>query len=77
MVLLLKGDGTIVETETDIPVSALPSNARSYVKDHYNEATKNKRQKLKSHGDLNFEALVNGKDIMFDANGQFIQEAQD
>ena len=72
------GDGTIVETETDIPIRELPANVRSYVKDHYDDATIKEASKIeKANGDLNFEVLVKGKDIMFDANGQFIQEAQD
>jgi hypothetical protein len=44
---LLKGGGTIVETETYIPLSASLANARSYVIDHYNDATIKKLQKLK------------------------------
>jgi hypothetical protein len=78
MSAIIMGDGTIVETETDIPVSELPANVRSYVKDHYNDATIKEASKIeKANGDMNFEALVNGKDIMFDANGQFKQEAKD
>ena len=51
---------------------------RSYVNDHYNDATIKEASKIeRANGAMNFEALVNGKDIMFDANGQFIQEAQD
>ena len=75
---IIMGDGTIVETETVIPIRELPANVRSYAKDHYNDAIIKESSKIeKVNGDLNFEALVNGKDIMFDANGQFIQEAQD
>ena len=68
------GDGTIVETETDIPITELPAN----MDHHYNDATIKEASKIeKANGDLNFEVLIKGKDIMFDANGQFIQEAQD
>ena len=68
--------GTIIETETDIPVSALPENVRSYLKVHYkSEKIKEAAKIVKANGEVNYEGEVNGKDVIFDNNGRFIKIA--
>jgi hypothetical protein len=32
---------------------------------------------VKANGDINYEAEVHHKDVIFDANGKFIKEAKD
>lgn len=71
-------NGTILETETDIKVSALPSSVQTYVKDHYNGAKiKEAAEIVRANGEKNYEAEVGGKDVLFDINGRFLKEAND
>ncbi len=71
-------NGTILETETDISVSNLPQSAQAYIKEHYKGAKIKEAAKIvKASGEVNYEALINGKDVMFDRNGNFIKVAKD
>ena len=70
--------GTILETETDIAIGELPASAQAYIKSHYPEVKIKEASKIvKTNGEVNYEALVNGKDVMFDTNGKFIKVAKD
>jgi uncharacterized membrane protein YkoI len=70
--------GTILETETDITISSLPAGVESYIKTHYKGAAiKEAAQIIKANGEIIYEAEVNKKDVLFDANGKFIKEAKD
>lgn len=70
--------GTITETETDIAVNKLPQAVRSYLKTHYKGHNIAEAAKIvKANGEVNYEAEVNGKDVMFDSKGKFIVEAKD
>lgn len=70
--------GKIIETETDIAISELPQIVHSYIAQHYKGAkVKEAAKVINEKGELNYEAEVNGKDIMFDANGKFLKEAKD
>jgi len=78
MSAVIQKNGTIVETETDIAISDLPASTQSYVKEHYSGAKIKEASKIvKANGEVNYEALVNGKDVMFDTNGKFIKVAKE
>jgi len=78
MSAVIDNNGTIVETETSIHVSDLPKAVRDYMKKHYaGTKIKEAAKIVKSNGDVNYEAEVNHKDVIFDANGKFIREAKD
>jgi len=78
MSAVIEKNGTIVETETVIPVNDLPQSASSYVKEHYKGIKiKEAAKVVKASGEVNYEAEINHKDIVFDANGKFIKEAKD
>jgi len=78
MSAVIDKNGTIVETEADIPAAQLPKNVRDYVKQHYSAAGISEAAKVvKASGEINFEAEVNHKDLIFDANGKFIKEEKD
>lgn len=78
MSMVIKPDGTIAETETDIKVSELPVSAQNYVKEHYKGKTiKESARITKEDGTVNYEAEVGGKDVLFDADGKFIKEVND
>ncbi|MBA4197205.1 MAG: hypothetical protein C0459_06575 [Chitinophaga sp.] len=70
--------GNLKETEWEIKVSELPASVTDYVKKNYKGKKIDEAAKiLKANGEVNFEAEVGGKDILFDANGKFISEAKD
>lgn len=71
-------DGTMKESEMDIKVTALPASVLAYVKEHYKGKTIKEGAKItKADGTVNYEAEVDGKDVIFDSEGKFIREAKD
>ena len=78
MSALYETNGTLAETEMDIKVADLPATVQAYVKEHYKGKTVKEAAKItKADGTVNYEAEVNGKDVIFDVNGKFIKEAKD
>ena len=75
---MFEPNGTFTESETDIKVADLPATVLSYVKEHYKDKTIKEGAKItKADGTVNYEAEVNGKDVIFDANGKFLKEVKD
>lgn len=65
--VLFMPDGTVVETEIEIKVEALPGAVLDYVKTHYKAAVIKEAAKItKADGSLQYEAAVNGTDLIFD-----------
>lgn len=78
MSAVIDEEGTIIETEADIAINELPEKARRYVKASYQKAKVKEAAKIvKANGKINYEAEVNGKDVIFDNNGKFIRETAD
>lgn len=78
MSAVIDKNGTIVETETDIAISDLPAPVQPFIKGHYPNAKITEAAKIvKENGDVNYEAEVNHKDLVFDANGKFVKETED
>jgi hypothetical protein len=78
MSVVIDESGTIVETETDIPVTDLPAAAQDYIKQHYpSMVIKEASTITKANGEVNYEAEVDDKDVIFDANGRFMEEEKD
>jgi hypothetical protein len=74
---LFDSKGNMLEIEVDIKVSDLPASVLIYVKDHYNGKNIKAGAKItKANGIVNYEAEVNGKDLIFDANGINIKEVK-
>jgi hypothetical protein len=70
--------GNITETESDIAIKQLPAAISAYVKQHYKGAQITEASSIKkSGGEMNYEARVKGKDVIFDANGKFLKESKD
>ncbi|MCY7422051.1 MAG: PepSY-like domain-containing protein [Chitinophagaceae bacterium] len=70
--------GNITETETDIAIKQLPVAISDYVMQHYKGAKITEASAIKKGGgEMNYEARVKGKDVIFDANGKFIKEVKD
>lgn len=65
--------GKIVETEVEIPVSALPLPALEYVKNNYKNNKVKKAYKITdANGIVIYKAEVKGVDLIFDSNCNFI-----
>jgi biopolymer transport protein ExbD len=78
MSVVINESGTIVETETDISVTDLPTAVQDYVKQHYQgKVIKEASTITKANGEVNYEAEVDDKDLIFDVNGKFIEEEKD
>ncbi len=72
--VLYLADGTLTETEVAIKPSSLPAAVINNIKANYKGATVKEAAKItKANGAINFEAEVNGKDLIFDANGKFLK----
>ena len=75
---MFEPNGTFTESEIDIKVAALPASVLAYVKEHYKGKTIKEGAKItKADGTVNYEAEVNGKDVIFDVNGKFLKEMAD
>jgi alpha-amylase/alpha-mannosidase (GH57 family) len=78
MSAVIDKNGTIVETETDIPVTDLPKAVHDYMKKNYSGVKIEEAARIvRANGEVNYEAEVPHKDVIFDANGKFIKEAKD
>lgn len=77
MSVLYNANGTVDETEMEIPVSQLPAAATSYVTQHKMGKISEAAKITKANGEINYEAEVKGKDVIFDAVGNFLKEVKD
>ena len=78
MSCVIDHSGTILETETDIPVSELPTEAVLYLKTHYKgHKVKEASKIVKQNGEVNYEAMVKDRDVMFDVNGKYLKEIKE
>ena len=78
MSALFEANGTMTESETDMAVNQLPSKVLAYVKAHYPGKTVKEGAKItKADGTVTYEAEVNGKDVIFDASGNYMKVVAD
>ena len=78
MSALFEANGSIAESEMGIKVADLPATVLVYVKEHYKgKSIKESAKITKADGTVNYEAEVDGKDVIFDATGKFIKEVKD
>lgn len=70
--------GNLQETEQEIKISDLPAGITEYIRQNYKGASIKEVAKItKANGEVNYEAEVNKKDLLFDTKGKFIKEAKD
>lgn len=78
MSALFEVNGTFTESEVDIKTEDLPATVLAYVKEHYKGKTIKEGAKItKADGTINYEAEVDGNDVIFDAAGKFLKEVKD
>jgi len=76
--VIIDHKGMILETETGMAVTELPATALEYLKSHYKGMKVKEAAKIvKAGGEIMYEAGMNGKDILFDADGKFLKEVKD
>ncbi|ANE53719.1 hypothetical protein SY85_24885 [Flavisolibacter tropicus] len=75
MSCVIDQQGSILETETDMAVSKLPATITNYIHQHYKGSKIKEAAKIvKANGEINYEAEVGGKDLLFDSSGKFLKE---
>jgi hypothetical protein len=78
MSAVFKANGIQLEFELEINAATLPATVLVYVKQYYKGAAIKEAAKVtKANGEVNYEAEVKGKDLLFDSAGKFIKVAQD
>ena len=77
MSAVFEASGTLTESEMEIPLAELPAAVKSYIKTHYNGASIKEAAKItNATGKIEYEAAIKGKDIICDADGNFIKEVK-
>lgn len=70
--------GKIKETETVIPLSALPAAVTAYIAKHYKGVkVKEAASIVKADGTTTYEVEIKGKDVLFDAAGNLVKTKKD
>lgn len=78
MSAVIDATGLLIETETDIKITELPKTVTDYLTVHYKGAKVKEAAIIKkANGEINYEAEVNGKDVLFNSKGKFIKEVKD
>lgn len=67
-------DGTLAATETELKVWQLPLPVIDYVEQHYGSSIKDAAKVTKANGEINYEAVVKGKEVVFDASCALVKE---
>lgn len=68
----------MTESEMDIKVTDLPVTVLAYVKERYKGKTIKVGAKITTaDSTVNYEAEVDGKDVIFYTNGKFLKEVKD
>ncbi len=75
--ILYNADGSVEETEVEIPVSELPANSRAYVANQKLGKIKEAAKITKANGTVEYEAEVKAGDVLFDSHGKFIKLSKD
>ncbi len=75
---LFTTNGTMTESEVGMKSADLPTKVLAYVKQHYNGKHIKAGAKItKADGTVIYEAEVNGVDVLFDDEGNFLKEVKD
>ncbi|MGC4042026.1 MAG: PepSY-like domain-containing protein [Flavobacterium sp.] len=76
--VIFNNHGNLLETETAIKTSELPKKALDYLNINYkNKKIKEAAKIVNQKGESTYEAEVNGKDLLFDADGNLIRNEKE
>lgn len=74
--VVINVSGTILETEVELAENELPQKARTYIATNYKGSKIKEVARITDNkGVVKYEAEVNGKDLLFDSEGNFIEIA--
>lgn len=78
MSCVIDKQGTILETESAIQASELPSGAKTYVDQQFKGRKPKEIARIdKRGGEVEYEVNMGGKDVLFDSKGGRIQKAKE
>lgn len=78
MSMVMDEKGTLLESETEIPVEELPAATIAYMKEQHPSSKIEEASKITDNkGAISYEVDIKGKELMFDQNGLFLKEAKD
>lgn len=78
MSAIYQANGMMMESELSIKESELPAAVLNYVKVNYKDKKIKESAKItKADGSINYEAEVDGKDLIFDSKGNFVGVSKD
>lgn len=78
MSAVFEANGNLTESEMEIEPSELPKAVVEFIKANYKKSAVKEAAKItKASGEINYEARVNGKDLIFDADGKFLKTEKD
>lgn len=78
MSILYNANGGVEETEMEIKTVELPVSVKNYVAQNFKgQKIKEAAKITRSNGTVEYEAEVNGKDLIFSSNGSFVKETKD
>ena len=70
-------NGNKRETETEIMTSGLPASAATYIATHYKgRKIREVSMITRSDGEVNYEAEVSGRDLIFNKEGKYLRTAK-
>lgn len=71
-------NGKMMESEVEIPMSELPKAVTDYLEQHYKGIKIKETARITTaDGKTEYEVAIKGKDLIFDASGNFIKEIAD
>lgn len=74
MSVIYNSSATTIEREMEMKVAELPKNIRDYVSKNFKGSKIKEAAKItKSSGEVQYEAEVNGKDVLFTPQGKLIK----
>ena len=77
MSVLINGNGTILETETEMkPTDLMPAITKYCTEKYAGKKIKEASKIEDSKGTVSYEAEIEGMDVLFDATGKFVKESK-
>ena len=67
-------EGAVTRMEEEIKVWQLPLPVIEYMEQHYGDTPKEAAKVTRANGEINYEAQVNGKEVVFDASCAVLEE---
>jgi predicted lipid-binding transport protein (Tim44 family) len=76
--VVFDSNGKLIEKEEDIEITELPANAREYLSKNFPKSKIREVEKnTNAQGIITYEVEIKGKELIFDENGNFIEETKD